>query len=408
MPKRHNGEGSIFPYRNGFAAYAWITTPEGRRQRKYVYGKTRETVHSKWVALTQAARRAPIAPVSPRLATYVERWLEETVRPDLAPTTANNYELFSRHYILPDLGSRRLDRLTVRDVQLWMNELKTRCQCCHQGKDARRTSPRCCAAGDCCHQVASEWTRHQAWTVLQSALSAAVRDELISRNVAALVRVPLPRPKRTHAWTVEESRGFLESARADDDPLYVAYVLMLVLGLRRGEVLGLAWADVDLEAGHAWISWQLQRIDGALVRRQTKTPASDAPLPLPTICIRALEYRRLVEDRMRSAARAWQESGLVLTTSVGTPVEPRNFHRAFVERCKRAGVPVTPVHQTRKACASLLVALDVHPRVAMQILRHSKIAVTMEVYSQVTSAATQDALRRLGDQLDSPQGGERT
>ncbi len=86
---------------------------------------------------------------------------------------------------------------------------------------------------------------------------------------------------------------------------------------------------------------------------------------------------------------------------MGTPVEPRNFHRAFVDRAKRAGVPVTPVHLTRKACASLLVALDVHPRVAMQILRHSKIAVTMEVYAQVVGSSTKEALRRLGEQLDS-------
>jgi integrase len=78
-----------------------------------------------------------------------------------------------------------------------------------------------------------------------------------------------------------------------------------------------------------------------------------------------------------------------------------SYHRAFLDRAKRAGVPVTPVHLTRKACASLLVALDVHPRVAMQILRHSKIAVTMEVYAEVVSSSTKDALRRLGEQLDS-------
>src|SRR4051794_18360545 len=110
---------------------------------------------------------------------FMDRWLEETVQPDLAPKTVENYKLFTRLYIRPDLGGKRLDRLTVRDVQLWMNELKMRCQCCHQGKDVRRKEPRCCAVGACCHQVASEWTRHQAWTVLQSALTAAVREELV-------------------------------------------------------------------------------------------------------------------------------------------------------------------------------------------------------------------------------------
>jgi integrase len=139
-----------------------------------------------------------------------------------------------------------------------LNDLRVRCQCCAQGKDARRRNPKCCAIGLCCRQIASEWTRHQAWTVLQSALTAAVRDELVSRNVAALVKVPVPRAHRARVWTVEEARTFLESARAANDPFYAAYVLMLVLGLRRGEILGLAWSEVDLEAREALIAWQLQ------------------------------------------------------------------------------------------------------------------------------------------------------
>ncbi len=395
-----NGEGSIFPYKDGFAAYAWIVTPDGRRQRKYVYGQSRQAVHDKWLAMIAAARRGPVAPTHPRLSQYLERWLEETVRPNLAPQTVANYELFCRAYINPDLGAKRIDRLTVRDVQIWINDLQLRCQCCAQGKDARRKRPRCCAPGACCEQVASEWTRHQAWTVLQSALSAAVRDELVSRNVAALVRVPLPRARRAVIWTVDQSRRFLEYARDADDPLYVAWVLMLVLGLRRGEILGLAWSDVDLESREAVIGWQLQRVGGRLLRRATKTRASDSILPLPDICVRSLELQLARQKGRRAETEGWAESGLVVTTNRGDPVDPRNFHRAFKSRCRRAGVPPTPVQSTRRACASLLVALDVHPRVAMQILRHSGISVTMDIYSQVTSGATLKALKALGKQLE--------
>jgi len=104
MTRRHNGEGSIYPYRNGFAAHVWITTPEGRRQRKCVYGKTREQVHEKWLALHELTRRGPVAPRSPALADFMERWLREVVIPGLAPTTSANYELFTRLYIAPDLG----------------------------------------------------------------------------------------------------------------------------------------------------------------------------------------------------------------------------------------------------------------------------------------------------------------
>jgi integrase len=94
----------------------------------------------------------------------------------------------------------------------------------------------------------------------------------------------------------------------------------------------------------------------------------------------------------------------VFTTRNGRPIEPRNINRAFDLRCARYGVRRISVHDTRRTCASLLAALDVHPRVALAILRHSRIALTMEIYTQVPDKVTRDALRRLSDQLDSDQG----
>ena len=123
MARRHNGEGSIFPYRNGYAAYVWITTPAGRRQRKYVYGKTRESVHAKWIDLAQQASRGPVVAKVPTVRQYLWRWLEETVTPNLAPLTCATYESHVRHYLDPGLGSIRLDRLRVADVQRWLNRL---------------------------------------------------------------------------------------------------------------------------------------------------------------------------------------------------------------------------------------------------------------------------------------------
>jgi hypothetical protein len=98
---------------------------------------------------------------------------------------------------------------------------------------------------------------------------------------------------------------------------------------------------------------------------------------------------------------AWIDTGLVFTTRHGTALEPRNFSRSFDRCTTKAQVPRITVHGTRKTCGSLLAALDVHPRVAMQILRHSKIAVTMEIYTEVPSAATRDALKKLGQWLGS-------
>jgi len=145
-----------------------------------------------------------------------------------------------------------------------------------------------------------------------------------------------------------------------------------------------------------------QRVNGRLVLAEVKTDASEATLPLPEICIAALRLRRAAQDADKLALGAvWPDhDDLVFTTRYASPIEPRNFVRSFKRRCALAGVRPIRVHDTRHTCGSLLAALDVHPRVAMQILRHSKIAVTMEIYTHVPSDLTREALRKLGDSLD--------
>ncbi|TDC05747.1 site-specific integrase [Streptomyces sp. 8K308] len=406
--KRGNGEGSIYPYRNGFAAYAWVTTPEGKRKRKYVYGPTRTAVHEKWIKLHAEAGKGPVATSVPTLGQYLADWLKDVVRPELKPKTAETYAMHVRLYITPGLGAKRLDKLTVRDVRTWINGLMTQCQCCAQGKDARRPErhrdPKqrrhCCAVGQCCRQLPSRRTVQDARTVLRSALTHAMTEEVISKNVAGLVKVRSVRRTKPQPWSVEEARTFLEAARAAGDPLYPAYVLTLVLGLRRGEVLGLTWGSVDLDAGELSVEHSLQRIQRRLVHDETKTEASTAVLPLPDICRAGLKLRRAAQEAARTAAgELWTESGFVFTTRFGTPIDPRNFNRQFAARADKARVRRIRLHDTRHTCGSLLAALDVHPRIAMQILRHSKIAVTMEVYTHVPSEATRKALRKLGRHL---------
>jgi integrase len=150
----------------------------------------------------------------------------------------------------------------------------------------------------------------------------------------------------------------------------------------------------------------LQRVGTQLIHKQRiKTEDSDADdtVPMPEICSAALKLRQ--EERASARERAgerWQDSDLVFTTRWGTPIEPRNFNRSFDARCRKAVVPRIRVHDTRHTCASLLAALDVHPRVAMRILRHAKIAMTMEVYTKVSDDITRAALKKLGDSLGGP------
>jgi Site-specific recombinase XerD len=400
VSKRGNGEGSIYPVPGGYRAFVWATRPDGTRYRKYVQRKTYEETQKAWLDLRAKVRSGPVVSNAPKLADFLDYWLTEVVQPNLAPLTASTYETFVRHYITPKLGGKRLDRLTVRDVRLWLNALRAECQCCAQGKDARRKTPRCCAIGRCCKRIVSERTIKDARAVLRSALNVAVSEDLLTKNPAAGIRLSAARTRKTKPWTVDEARRFLESARTEDDPLYAAYVLILVLGLRKGELLGITWEAVDLDAATLDVSWQLQRVKRQLHHRETKTRASDAVLPLPDICVTALRERRRIQQAARDRlGDAWIDTGFVFTTEHGTPFEPRNFDRRFATRCRRAGVRKITIHDMRHTCASFLAALDVHPRVAMQILRHSDIKVTMEIYTHIPSEQTRRALKRLSERL---------
>ena len=409
MSRRRSGEGSIYPVKDGtghitgYRGYVWCTKPTGERYRKYVKGKTYEATQRAWFKLRDEASRRPVTSSAPKLGEFLSYWLREIVQPNLAPKTHQTYELFARLHIAPHLGHKRLDQLQVKDIREWINKLTRTCRCCAQRKDAARpeSKRRCCSIGKCCHETLSPQSRKDARATLRAALTCAVEEEIIARNPAAVIRLPAPRTSKSSVWTVDEARRFLESARRDRDPLYAAYVLIVVLGLRKGELLGLTWDRVDLDAAELYVGEQLQRVDGKLIRRQVKSESSEAPMPLPELCVTAVKLRQKCQSADREqAAATWIETGLVFTTRHGTPVEPRNFDRSFDRRIVKADVPRITRHSTRKTCGSLLAALEVHPRVAMQILRHSRIAITMEIYTEVPSAATREALRKLGEWLE--------
>ncbi|MBD0738962.1 tyrosine-type recombinase/integrase [Streptomyces sp. CBMA29] len=407
--KRSNGEGSIYPYKNGHAAYVWVTKPDGKRARKYVYGKTRDEVHDKWIRLHAEAKNGPVATRHRTVAQFLAYWLESIVKPNLAPLSYVSYEGCARLYINPHLGAKRLDKLTVREVREWLTKLAGTCQCCAQGKDAKRPKEhanparrqRCCAIGECCESYPSRRVVQAARDALRAALSHAVMEEEISKNVAKLVTVPKPRRRKIKPWSVVEAGRFLEHVARTDDSLCAAWVLVLVLGLRRGEVLGLTWKSIDFEAGELYVDHQIQRAGREILHRETKTEDSDDFLPLPELCLSALRLRREQQRAQRTTAgELWQDSReLVFTTKFGTPIEPGNMTRMFAGRARRAGVRAIPLRNTRHTCSSLLVALGVHPKVAMRILRHSQIAMTMEVYAEASEEEVRDALRQLSEAM---------
>jgi hypothetical protein len=163
-------------------------------------------------------------------------WLAEVIKPNREDSTYSHYELMTRLHVMPGIGKKRLDKLTDRETQAWLNKLPGICQCCAQGKDAKRRQPKCCTLGQCCEDFPGRRVIQAARGTLRAGLNHAMREELISRNVAELVTLPKTRKKnrRRNSWTVEEACTFLESSRNDNDPLYPLWVLLIVLGMRKG------------------------------------------------------------------------------------------------------------------------------------------------------------------------------
>lgn len=233
--------------------------------------------------------------------------------------------------------------------------------------------------------------------VLRAALAEAERMELVSRNVAKAVRPPTLASPGRRALTVAEARHFLVVVA--DDRLEALFVLALVMGLRRGEVLGLTWNDVDLDARTLHVRRSVQRVGGRLRLVEPKTHSSRRPVPMPATAVDVLTRHRERQAKERVAAgEVWQDNGLVFASTVGTLLEPRNVSRRFNQLRDRAGLPWLRLHDLRHGCATFLLAAGVEPRTVMEILGHATIRMTMETYGHVLPErlhAAAEAIARL-------------
>lgn len=175
------------------------------------------------------------------------------------------------------------------------------------------------------------------------------------------------------------------------------YSVALAVGLRRGEALGLSWRDIDLDKGTLALRKQLQRIYGKLRLVDLKTKRSRRTIILPQIAVTALKAHRSrqIEERL-SAGPFWQETGLVFTTTIGTPLEAGNVaRRSFKKLLRKAGLPDIQFHALRHTAATLLLAQNVHPRVVMETLGHSQISLTMNTYSHVLPTLQHEAATKM-------------
>jgi integrase len=370
MTRRARGTGSIWQRGDGRWAAA-IHDASGRR--RYLYAPSRKQITAKLAEAERAIETG--APVrSDRLTVdgFLTRWLD-TVAPTLRPRTLESYAETARLHLRPGLGHLPLARLSVADVQGYLN--------------GQLATGRSAAAVKYDHAV------------LRAALGKAERWQVVTRNVARLAEPPTVRRPEIRPLTPTEAGQLLASVSGTQDG--TLYLVALGLGMRQGELLALRWQDVDLDAGTITVAHTLQRIGGTVTLAEPKTAKSRRSLSVPAPVLASLrEHRKRQLAERLAVGSAWQDGGFVFASTIGTPLEAHAVSHRLTRQLAAAGVRRVSFHSLRHAAASYLLAAGVPLRVVQEVLGHSQLSTTADIYAHVSPELQADAAARMGTLLD--------
>lgn len=365
MARRGNGEGTIRQRSDG-RWEAMLRLPNGGR--KSFFAKTRREVAEK-LTFALRARQQGVGVVSDRetVAGYLTSWIA-SARPSLRPRTWQRYEQLVRVHAIPELGRIRLSHLGPADLQqLYAHRL---------------------SAG------AAPTSVHHPHAVLHRALRQATGWGLVVRNVADLVKPPRITRREMTTLSPDQARALLDAVAGDR--LEAVYVVGLTTGMRQGELLGLRWADVDLDARSARVRTTLHRTRDGFTFAAPKTARSRRQIALTPTAVGALRRHRArqIEDRLRAGA-AWEDHDLVFANAIGQPLHGTYVTTLFRQVLARASLPRIRFHDLRHTAATLLLGRGVHPKIASEMLGHSTIAITLDLYSHVTPTMQREAVDAL-------------
>lgn len=375
MAKKANGEGSIYRRKVDGMYVGCITLDDGKR--KYFYSKKRQEVHDKMqAALLEKQQGTLVTAPQQTVSQYLAYWLEHNVRDAVRPRTYERYESIVRLHIVPIMGKVKLQALTPQHI----NTLKSK-------KLKEGLSPTTVSA---IHDM------------LHKALDDAVKMGLIARNVCDVVSHARKQHKEINPLMPEQARKLLEAAKGH--PQEALFVLALATGMRRGELLGLKWQDINLDKGTLQVRRMLSRLptqmgkeNGDLyVEAEPKTKSSRRNIVIAGFALEALkEHRKRQNEMKRLAGDSWEEHDYVFCKALGQHLDPGGVLVQLKHLLEKAGLPDRRFHDLRHSAATLLLSMGVHPKVVQEILGHSVISMTMDIYSHVLPTMQRDAMDKL-------------
>jgi integrase len=359
--------------RDGKVRYqTWVELPRdpatGKRRQKVITAPTKREVEALAVQMEAAVNNGGYTERGDEkitVAEYLHRWLD-SVSTSLRPASHKVYSDLMNKHVIPYIGKVVLVRLSPMDVQrLYTERLKA-------GMAASRVE-----------------TLHN---VLHKALKQAIKWRLLTHNVTEAVDVPRATLREYTTWDVKQIARFLEVSSKDQ---WAALWHMAVLtGMRRGEILGLKWADLDLDRGLLAVKRTYSRGAGtAFDFGQPKTSHGRRTVVLPAALVDSLRAHRRAQLQLRlKQGSAYVDKDVVFADAEGNPVHPNTLRKHFVKLLADAGVPPLRFHDLRHTNATLSLAAGVNPKVVSERLGHSNIGITLDTYSHVSEAMQRQAV----------------
>lgn len=369
--------------KNGYAWEITIETPpdpitkKRNRTTKTVKGTKKEAEQVMRKLISEAEKGYHVTNNKITILEWVQTWIEVYIEPNVSPTTLSRYQGMINRYINPLLGSMQVQQLTTLAVQSWVNGLKV--------------SP---ASGK---EMSAATVKH-TYHVLKGAMDKAVLAGIIPRSPCQGIMLPKGEKKAAVVYDEQQIQQLIRAAKGTEMELPID--MELCLGLRRGELLGLEWGDIDWEKNQIHIIRNRVVVNGKSIVKDPKTKSGKRTLDAPIQLMAKLKKHRLAcMERTMSLGEAYTHTNYVIVHPDGKPIYPEYLSKMLTKLQIKAGLPQCRFHDLRHLCASIMLMQGVNVKVAQERLGHKDISTTLNIYSHVLPSSARDAAEKIGEMV---------
>jgi len=380
--KRGAGEGSVTQRKDGLwqGAVTIGRNANGTQKRKYFCGKTRTEVSKKMTTALKELQEGKFIDnsTSPTIKQWMNHWLWTYKKNNLKQTTFEQYETLLRIHLYPELGKVKLSDLKTDKLQNLYNDMK------EKGLSAK--------------------TIHTLNTILHAGLKQAIWNGLINKNITEQIVLPRNEYKEMRVLSKDEQDKLMNVLK--NDRMGTAIIFSLLTGVRRGELLALKWSDIDLDKRLVYVKRTVNRVKNydnegnktKLIISDTKTPKSRRVIPIINYLYEVLKEHKAVQDEEKAlAGEIYEDNDLVFATETGRLIDPGNFNRTFSRMTKRAGIEHANPHSLRHTFATRSLEAGIDLKTLQEIMGHSSMTITGDVYAHVMIERKVEAMNKLND-----------